>query len=480
MQPAEQQLRPSGLAIALRRRSPWESMDLGLTMLQRWWRQVYLPHLLVAAPLTAAALGLAWWLERPWVALAALWWLKPVFDRVVLHVLSRAVFGELKGTRAVLAAWKEWLFTGLFSALTFGRIGLARSFNLAVRQLEGQRGRAGRERRAVLGRRIGAYAVWLTLVCLALETIVLWTSFGLLTQLFMPAKADEGKSILHLLFGETDDAADVFGWDDAFAYPAAVLLLEPFYVAAGFALYLSRRTQLEGWDIEVALRRIAQRHAAALLLLVLGLFGFVVPPPAAAQDKDAKAEIREILKAKEFGYAREVKRWQPRARETKPSGIDTTWLQAIGYALARAGEILLWVAAGAIVAYALWWAARMLPRGGAPPREPYQPPAALFGMELAPEKLPPDVAAAAAALAREGRLREALALLYRGALSELVHKRGVQLLPSHTEGDVLRLSGNISFLKNLIDAWQRCAYARRIPAAAEVERLAADYGPAFA
>ena len=59
-------------------------------------------------------------------------------------------------------------------------------------------------------------------------------------------------------------------------------------------------------------------------------------------------------------------------------------------------------------------------------------------MELAPEKLPPDVAAAAAALAREGRLREALGLLYRGTLSELVHRRGVQLLASHTEGDVLR------------------------------------------
>jgi hypothetical protein len=122
----------------------------------------------------------------------------------------------------------------------------------------------------------------------------------------------------------------------------------------------------------------------------------------------------------------------------------------------------------------------MLPRGGAPPPEPYRAPAALFGMELAPEKLPPDVAAAAAALAREGRLREALGLLYRGALSELVHKRGVQLLASHTEGDVLRLSGEQSYLKDLISAWQRCAYARQTPESAEVERLASDYGKAFA
>ena len=82
----------------------------------------------------------------------------------------------------------------------------------------------------------------------------------------------------------------------------------------------------------------------------------------------------------------------------------------------------------------------MLPRCAGRRAEPYRPPAALFGMDLAPEKLPPDVGAAAAALAREGKLREALGLLYRGALSELVHKRGVQLLASHTEGEAVRLA----------------------------------------
>jgi hypothetical protein len=90
------------------------------------------------------------------------------------------------------------------------------------------------------------------------------------------------------------------------------------------------------------------------------------------------------------------------------------------------------------------------------------------------------VGAAAAALARAGRLREALSLLYRGALSELVHKRGVQLLVSHTEGDVLRLSGEMPYLRSLIDAWRSCAYARRMPPSPAVERLADDYKAAFA
>ena len=175
-------MQAADIAIGLRRRSPWEAMDLGLTMLQRWWRQVYAPHLIFALPLMALAIGGAWWLERAWLALVAIWWMKPAYDRVVLHVLSRAVFGELPATRSVLGAAKEWLSTGLLSALVF-RLwpDSTRSFALPVRQLEGQSGRSGRERRAVLGRRVGGYATWLTLTCLMIELFVLTGSFGLLT-----------------------------------------------------------------------------------------------------------------------------------------------------------------------------------------------------------------------------------------------------------------------------------------------------------
>jgi hypothetical protein len=469
------------IAIGLRRRSPWEAMDLGLTMLQRWWRQVYVPHLLFALPVMALALGGAWWLERAWFALVVIWWMKPAYDRVVLHVLSRAVFGELPTTRAVFGAAKQWLRTGLFSALLF-RLwpDTTRSFSLPVRQLEGQSGRAGRERRAVLGRRVGSYATWLTLTCLMIEIFVLMSSFGLITELFLPAKAGEGRGLFELMFGDAEDTGSVFGFDDAFAYAAAVLLLEPFYVAAGFGLYLNRRTLLEGWDIEVALRRIAAKHAAALFLVLFMGMDFLSAGPAHSQEKDPKQEIAEVLKAKEFGYYRDVKRWQSHEQQGRePKRWNLSWLRGVGYALAKAAEVLMWLGAGALIAYALWWASRMLPRFRGPPPEPYRPPAALFGMDLAPENLPPDVAAAAAALARDGKLREALGLLYRGALSELVHKRGVQLLVSHTEGEAVRLA-KVAYFGALVDAWQQCAYASRMPQAKDVERLAADYRGAFA
>jgi len=39
------------------------------------------------------------------------------------------------------------------------------------------------------------------------------------------------------------------------AYAVAIGFVEPFFVAAGFALYLSRRAELEAWDIEQEFRR---------------------------------------------------------------------------------------------------------------------------------------------------------------------------------------------------------------------------------
>jgi hypothetical protein len=116
-----------------------------------------------------------------------------------------------------------------------------------------------------------------------------------------------------------------------------------------------------------------------------------------------------------------------------------------------------------------------------PVPEPYRPPASLFGMEIAPEKLPANIDAAALALARAGRLREALGLLYRGALSDLVHRRGIELLASHTELEALQLAQKrldpdpSAYLATLVRTWRECSYSRSMPGQPEVEHLASGF-----
>ena len=447
-------------------------------MLQRWWRPVYAAHATVLVPITFVLVTLGWAFDAVWAAMLALWWLEPLYDRAVLHVLSRAVFGEVTAARSVLRSWRQWA-GGLIASLTLHRFDMARSFNLPVRQLEGQRGRDARARRSVLGRRARGHAVWLTLVWLHFEAALLWSA-GAMTGLLLPAELERARGADDRFLGGFFDVMQAASVTDALVYAAVLFFLEPFYVAAGFGLYLNRRTLLEGWDIEVALRRIAERHAPAIALVVLLAWtGFA--PQAFAEDKSAKAEIAEVVKAPEFGHYREATRWAARdpAKPREATLPDLSAWHGIGYALSRAAEVLLWGAGIAAIAYALWWIAQRLPRGLQPPREAYRAPEALFGMELAPEKLPIDVADAAAALAREGRPREALSLLYRGALSELVHKRGVHLLPSHTEGEAVRLAG-MPYFATLVEAWRRCAYASRLPSTTEVQDLAQTYKASFA
>ncbi|HET7198127.1 MAG TPA: hypothetical protein VFI86_05635, partial [Burkholderiales bacterium] len=271
-------MQPADIAVELRPRSAWEAMDLGLAMLQRWWRALLLPHAIVLGTVALAASALAAALGRPGIAFVLLWWLKPLYDRVLLHVLSRAVFGELQRARAVLGAPRAWLGSGLVPYLLL-RLwpDMARSFRLPVRQLEGNRGRAARERQSVLGRRTGASAVWLTIVCMNFEAVLYW-SLLLVATLLLPAKAYEARD-----FFAPFTEAGAWSWTHVLAYAATVFVVEPFYVAGGFALYLNRRTLLEGWDLEVALRRLAERHVAAAVAVLLALGGLLAPGASYAQ-----------------------------------------------------------------------------------------------------------------------------------------------------------------------------------------------------
>jgi hypothetical protein len=298
-------------------------------------------------------------------------------------------------------------------------------------------------------------------ICLHFEAVVYW-SLQLLATMLLPATAVETRDFFDALA-----TGSAWNYAEVFTYAGTMLIVEPFYVAAGFALYLNRRTLLEGWDLEVALRRIAARAAPLILLVVIG----ALPLASFAQQKDPKKEIAEVLKAPEFGHDREVIRWIPRGSNAKPTAPDFTFAAWV----AKLVQYVLWALVVIAVAYLLWWIVRTLPRFGREPApERYQAPASLFGMELAPETLPADVPGAARKLLADGKAREALGLLYRGSLSRLVHERGVELHASHTELEVLALAPS-EYLKQLVDAWRSCAYAERLPAPQAFEALAQGY-----
>ena len=79
-------------------------------------------------------------------------------------------------------------------------------------------------------------------VCLAVALV------SLLVWLAPPGLADAAFNFVDPTSLAQQQGASLF-------YALTVLFIEPFYVAAGFGLYLNRRAELEAWDIEQEFRR---------------------------------------------------------------------------------------------------------------------------------------------------------------------------------------------------------------------------------
>ncbi len=461
------------LAIRLRPRGGWEAIDLGVRLYQQQFLATLLPWLVVALPFsTLIALGFP---QQDWVLALLLWWLKPLWDRLFLGVYAHALFGERPGLRDSLRRFRRAIDTGLLWQLTLGRLDPRRSFTLPVYQLEGLRGRDRRRRIGVLSLRGGGRGTWLTLVGIHLEWVVTLGLYGLILLMLPESLAED---LLAQFFSPESPL-----WSGVFANASYVLVLgvvEPLYVACGFMLYINRRAELEAWDLEIGLRRLAARLApaarAAALLVLLVLPAMFFAPPARADDdasSPAPAEVmQQVLADPVFGHDEERTLWVPR--------FDAEWLRrwlesrdgdTAGRPLLDAvflNELLRGLFIAVLAGALLWLLLRLLRhRASRQGPEPEPPPRVVAGLEIAPETLPEDPLAEALRLWQTGDQRAALALLYRATISRLVHGHGISVREGDTEGDLLRRCqprlepADADCLQRLTLDWQQVAYAHR-------------------
>ena len=246
-------MRLDDVAVRLRKRNAFEAVDLGYAMTQAWRRDIF-PAWASVYVTAALIINLACFAKPP-VAMFVMWWLKPAFDRVILHVLAGAAFGAAPNTAATWRALPTlWTAPGMFAALTWRRFDGARSFNLPISQLEQQAGKTAAARRRVLGRESRGTAVWLTIISAHFEVLLVLSIYAF-AGMFLPGDAGAINPFRWIV----EPPPDWLQWVSNFFSVSVVLLLEPFYVAAGFALYLNTRTTLEGWDIELAFKQMSAR-----------------------------------------------------------------------------------------------------------------------------------------------------------------------------------------------------------------------------
>ncbi|TJZ79095.1 hypothetical protein [Chitiniphilus eburneus] len=501
------------------------AVDLGHALLRRHWRITYLawwgPWALAAALL---------WLCLPqgwlWAASLALWWLRPIFERLPLFILSRAVFGEQVSVRQAWRAWPRQL-GGWFRSLTWWRpFMVGRGLYAPIWQLEGARGAFASQRRKVLGAR-GAYGVaaWFGVACAHFEMVLQFAAYGALGLILAQP---ESANPFSFLAGHYQDSA-LLESTGLLCYVLTAGVIGPVYTAGCFGLYLCRRAELEGWDIELTLRQLAARRRApaargvgALAALLLGVaLWWGTPTPAYALECAPPDEVTELRS--ERGPARDaeqaelrqqlddvlsseplrgwtcIESWVPKE---KAKDEDDNWLvewlrkylrsgKGGGGVSADALKVTLIVLLVLVLAWLLWrYRGPLASALNLQPRRAAMPPTEVCGMDIRPETLPEDVPDTVMRQWREGHRREALALLYRATVSRLAHDHGIELFVGATEGDVIaacqrgRRAGRLPEpaergCVRVTEIWRNAAYARRWPTEDELSPLLSQWRQAF-
>lgn len=461
----------------LRPRSDWEAVDLGLALTRQDFRALSAAWWLGMLP---AVLLLPLMLEHPfWYGLLFWWWI-PVGSRMVLFRLSRRLFGETPGWRDLLREFPRAVVRRFGYRMLWARLSPWRPLTMPVEDLEGLRGADYATRCRVLMRRGDSTVIILAMWRLFLTVWLTLTVFFTMLLFVPEGAAPEWQETLLLWWdgaGADPPASLVVGVAASLA--VAMWLVDVFSVGAGFGIYLNYRTWIEGWDVELAFRRLANRlrgfTAAVVALLVLGAGDRL----AAQVEEGPKERIGEVLAHEDFTIHKE--KYRDYSGSSSSRGYSGP---SPGGFLAVLGELVKFLAIGGAIFLLAWLIYRYRHvfgrRGGARAPKAPDPTRVVMGMDVAPESLPKDVPTRALELWRAGRRHEAMSLLYRASISWMIARGGVEIAESDTESDCLRRAreagaGHLDFFQRLTGEWMQLAYAEQAPTDAAMEGLCGSW-----
>lgn len=474
------------IAAEVRPRTPWQALDLGFAMTRTWAKQLWLSWFLLSLPiafllvLSIEVIGYG--------AIILLFWLSPIFERSLLYILSQALFSEQVSLGdACRQTWQQP--KQLAASLLWRRFSFTRSFDLPVEVLENLSGGSRSQRLNLLHRQDSAAATGLSFVCLMMDIFVACAGL-LMIYYYIPPIIREG------LFSAFINS-DSYVWSAVFiAYYFGISLITPYYVAAGFALYLNRRTHLEAWDIQIAFKRLEHRTrgkktsiAVLLVVFICGLNPFANNTSYANSNQQSKTDIETVMNGDAFHRIETLDKLRLKNPIEESEKIQPTppWLTNLLNTIADSVELLLWLAAALLVLlivyrYRSWLQefASQLTR-----QKSQSTVNVIMGMDIRQQSLPADPAASALAFCHKQDYRSALSLLYRASLSHLVSQHQLELLNSSTEQEALSAVQALQqqhlfhYFQQLTHYWQRLAYGHLAPNLQTATALCHDWTATF-
>ena len=180
-------------------------------------------------------------------------------------------------------------------------------------------------------------------------------------------------------------------------------------------------------------------------------------------------------------------RWKHDDRHAKkrPAGDGSVlaWLASFARFLNDASRFMFWGVVVILVALALVSARHLVHLRAFRRRTAAESAVShVRNLDVRPQSLPDDVGAAAWTLWQAGKVPAALSLLYRGALSRMIHRFEVPITASATEGECLDLArGRLApdamrYLTQVVRAWEANTYGGRALSVAMGESLCSGFG----
>ena len=179
-------------------------------------------------------------------------------------------------------------------------------------------------------------------------------------------------------------------------------------------------------------------------------------------------------------------RWKDDAPEKKAKDtVDPSifaWLASLARFINDISRFLLWGIVAILVALALVSVRHVVQLRAFRRAKAASAVSHVRDLDVRPESLPVDVGAAAWALWQSGQVPAALSLLYRGALSRMIHRFAVPIAASATEGECLELARGrletpaLRYVTQVVRAWEANIYGGRTLSNAMGEALCTGFG----
>jgi hypothetical protein len=479
-----------------RSRKKWEAVDLGFRLVPLFWKPMLLSWIIVSLPFF---LLFSFIEPLSYYVTLVIWWLKPLFERTQLYILSFGVFSNAPSVKETVRAFPKYAFKQITPSLLWRRISFTRSLDLPVIQLENLSGEQRKKRLAILHKQAGNPASWLAIILVHVETMLMIGVF-LVVLMLVPKSMD--LSWFELL----DDHV----WLTNLIYYVCLALVAPFYVASGFMLYINRRIELEGWDIELNFKEIAELnkkpvpnsgntsklHSIAFIFLFLLGTLFLPQNELYAQTESVKRAEADILTVFEHEDFHQIETYQiPKwlddwdfnidDDEDKPKLDIPPFLLTFLMFIASSIEVIIWVVAISIVIFLIVrYRSKLAQFAGYINRDKtlnFETPKTMFGLDVRQDQLPNDIEVEGLKLIEHGDYRECLSLLYRATITKLLYQYRIPFSAANTELECLDMSHThipisvYEYFSSVTSLWRKLAYGHINPTRDKIEKLCREW-----